>query len=142
MLSRKSVWSFAVVLSLLPSLAWAAEPLEATVKRQVDEGLIKPLAAKELDDGKFSRARMPPRERRVRVIDATATPDKDGREYVAFAVDVRFGKEWRENDVVGCAYVKTGDIFVKRGTEHRPAAFLLGKNVAAVAGVCAPAQRA
>lgn len=87
---------------------------------------------------RFSRARPPPSERRVRVLATTVTPDKAGRPYVAFAVDVRFigSKDWRENDVVGCAYPKSGDLFVKRGDGYRPAAFLFGEKAPPVPGVC------
>lgn len=103
---------------------------------------MKPLADLENERGKFSRARAAPRERRVRVIEATTTLDKDGRAYVPFAVDVRFrDQEWHENDIVGCAYMNAG-IFVKRGEQYRPAAFLLGKPADPVAGVCVPRKQA
>ena len=87
---------------------------------------------------RFSRARPPPHERRVRVLATTATPDKAGRPYVPFAVDVRFagGGEWQKNDIVGCAYPKTGELFVKRGDGYRPAAFLFGEKAAPAPGVC------
>ena len=53
-----------------------------------------------------------------------------------FAVDVRFGgSEWRE-DIAGCVYQGSGDIFVKRGDGYRPAAFLFGKKAEPVEGVC------
>jgi hypothetical protein len=84
-----------------------------------------------------------PRERRVRVIDTTATLDPAGRPFMPFAVDIRFGdEEWHENDIVGCAYTKTGALFVKKGDAYRPASFLLGKNADPVAGVCEPAPQA
>jgi hypothetical protein len=72
----------------------------------------------------------------VRVIQSIVTLDKSGRAFVPFAIDVRFGSEWRSNDVVGCVYRGSGELFVKRGNAYRPAAFLLGKNVEPVAGVC------
>jgi len=127
------------VLSLAPSFASADEPtLAETVQRRVETGLVKPLA--EQENSRFSRSRPPPRERRVRVAQSAASRDKDGRPFVAFAVDVRFGTEWHENDIVGCAYTATGDLFVKKGDAYRPAAFLLGKNAAPVAGACEPAR--
>jgi hypothetical protein len=104
----------------------------------VEEGLVKPLADSE--SSRFSRGRPPPRERRVRVLQTTATPDNDGRPFLRFAVDVRFGSEWHDNDIVGCAYTKTGSLFVKKGDAYRPAAFLLGQNVAPVPGVCEAAR--
>jgi len=95
---------------------------------------LKPLA--EQEESRFARSRPPPRERRVRVTQATAISDKAGRSFVPFAVDVRFGSEWKENDIVGCAYRGSGELFVKRGDAYRPASFLLGKNVGPVPGVC------
>lgn len=102
---------------------------------------MKPLA--EFETARFSRARPPPRERRVRVTQATATPDKNGHPFVTFAVDVRFGAtEWHENDIVGCVYAGKGDLFVKKGEAYRPAAFLLGKKADPVAGACEAASPA
>ena len=113
------------------------ESLSAWAQRRVEETLVKPLAA--MEGGRFSRARPPPRERRVRVLQTTATLDRAGQAFVPFALDVRFGSDWRENDVVGCAYTGKGDVFVKRGDQYRPASFLLGKDVPPVEGVCEPA---
>ena len=127
----------AFVLSSVPSLASADEQsLVERVRSRVQTGLVKPLA--EQENHRYSRARPAPRERRVRVIEATTTSDKNGRHYVPFAIDVRFGNEWHQNDIVGCAYTGSGELFVKRGDEYRPAAFLLGKNAEPVADVCAP----
>lgn len=112
------------------------------MRQQVENQLVKPLTEKESQVRRFSRARPTPRSRRVRVTDATPTSDKDGRQYMAFAVDIRVaGGEWTANDVVGCAYPKGGTLFVKVGETYRPAAFLLGEDVAPVAGVCTPAPR-
>jgi hypothetical protein len=133
--SLRSLYSCAFVLSLVPSSVPADEPtLAERVQGRVEGGLVKPLAA--LEGRSFSRSRPPPRERRVRVTHATTTLDKSGRAFLPFAVDVRFGSEWHENDIVGCAYTETGALFVKTGEEYRPAAFLLGKNEDPVAGVC------
>jgi hypothetical protein len=106
------------------------------VQARVDEGLVKPLAERERTTSRFSRARMPPAERRVRVTQTTESRDVSGRAFMTFAVDVKYGSEWHENDVVGCAYTASGLLFVKRGDEYRPAAFLLGKAADAVPGVC------
>jgi hypothetical protein len=134
--------SIACVLSLCPSLASADEPnLGEWVQTRVQGGLVKPMVDNE--NHRFSRARPPPRERRVRATDTTATIDKNGRSFVRFAVDVRFGSsDWKENDIVGCAYLGSGDLYVKRGEAYRPASFLLGKNEDPVPGVCeaAPAR--
>jgi hypothetical protein len=73
----------------------------------------------------------------VRILQTTTTLDKSGRPFIPFAIDVRFGSdEWHENDIVGCAYARSGKLYVKRGDAYRPAAFLLGKNEDVVAGVC------
>ncbi len=120
---------------LVPRFARADEPsVSDWTQRRVEDGLVKPLA--DLESHSFSRARPPPRERRVRVLQTTVTLDAAGRGFVPFAVDVRFGGDWRENDIVGCAYPAGGNVYVKRGDGYRPASFLLGKNDAAVAGVC------
>jgi hypothetical protein len=131
--------SLAFALSFVPSLASADEAsLEARVRARVEQGLLKPLA--EIENHRFSRARPAPTERRVRVLQSKATPDQAGRAFVPFAVDVRFGGEWREGDIVGCAYLASGELFVKRGDAYRPAAFLLGKVLDPVPGVCLPAR--
>jgi hypothetical protein len=84
--------------------------------------------------------RPPPRERRVRALQTTASLDTRARSFVPFAIDVRFGSsEWRQGDITGCVYTKTGEIFVKVGDAYRPSAFLLGKDTGPVAGVCVAA---
>lgn len=135
-----------MVLSLLPSFAWAAEPEpsagETSVRAQIEASLLKPLAEQEERRSRFSRARLPPRERRLRVTQATPVTDAQGREFHAFAIDVRFGAGWKDGDVVGCAYPATGEVFVKRGDSFRPASILLGKNVKPVDGVCGSSELA
>jgi hypothetical protein len=130
------------VLALpLPSPASADEPsLAEWAKRRVEEKLVKPLRQSESEGSRFSRGRPPPRERRVRVTQATTTVDKRGRAFVPFAIDVRFGSgEWRKDDIVGCAYRDSGELFIKSGDAYRPAAFLLGQDLPAVPGACEPA---
>ena len=136
-------WPFVCTfaLSSIPSLAPADEPTIAErAQLRVESGLVKPLAERE--SNRFSRARPAPRERRVRITSSTLSSDKSGRAFLPFAIDVRFGADWRENDIVGCVYTPSRAIFVKRGDSYRPAAFLLGENVEPVAGVCeaAPAH--
>jgi hypothetical protein len=132
----------AFVLSFVPSLASADEPsLVEWAQQRVQAGILKPLAARD-GGSRFSRARPPPRERRVRVTQAALIRDKQGRDFVPFAVDVRFGSDWQQDDIVGCVYRASGSLFVKRGDAYFPAAFLTGKDVAPAAGVCqaAPAR--
>lgn len=132
---------FAFVLSVAPSLASAAKPtLVEWVRTRVDTALVAPLTKLEASRSRFSRVRMPPGQRRVRVLKATASRDAEGREFLPFAVDVRYGSEWTKDDIRGCAYKGKGDLFVKIGDTYRPAAFLLGKDVEPVTGVCKEAQ--
>lgn len=126
-----------LVLSSVPSLALADEALVTWVKRRVEAGLVKPLANQDEGRSRFSRMRPPPRERRVRAIQASTTTDKGGRAFVPFAIDVRFGSgEWQKDDIVGCAYRDNGELFVKSGDAFRPAAFLLGQDLPPVEGAC------
>jgi hypothetical protein len=129
-----------LALLLVPSSASADDPPALTLQRRVEKGLLEPLAQKEKDRSRFSRGRMPPRERRVRVTQTAVSVDASGRAYMAFAVDVRRGTEWHENDFVGCGYTQTGALFVKRGDEYRPAEILLGKDVEVAPHVCTPAK--
>ncbi|WP_394823538.1 hypothetical protein [Pendulispora albinea] len=110
------------------------------MQRRVEEALLKPLTEKEKVRSRFSRARLPPHERRVRVLQATAIIDASGREYVPFAVDVRYGDEWQEDDIVGCAYPQSGALFVKHGDAYRPAGILLGKRADPAPAVCVPGK--
>lgn len=100
---------------------------------------MKPLARQEASRSRFSRERPPPAARRVRVLEASAAKDRSGRTFVPFAVDIRYGSDWSADEIVGCAYRQSGNLFVKAGSEYRPAAYLLGKRAGAVAGVCEPA---
>jgi hypothetical protein len=138
-MSKRSIHWFAFVLSFVPSLAFAEPSLQEWARQRVQEGLVKPLAEQERNV--FSRSRPAPKERQVRVLKSSLTRDKRGRDFVPFAIDVRFGDKWRE-DILGCVYQSSGELFVKRGDAYRPAAFLLGKNVDPVADVCqgAPAR--
>lgn len=111
---------------------------EALVSRE----LIQPLAAKESSRTRFSRARLPAQERRVRILDEQPRMDAQGRAFVRFAVDARHGyratdddaeSHWRRATITGCAYLDRDQVFVSKGGEYRPAAFLLGKNLKAAA---------
>ena len=101
------------------------------------DGIVKPLAQR--TGSRFSRERPPPAERRVRVEQTNASVDKSGREFLAFAVDVRFGSEWHE-DLTGCVYKGSGNLFVKRADGYVSASYLQGKRVTPVTGVCEAAD--
>jgi len=130
------------VLSFVPSLASADDPDSvAWVEQRVQKEIVRPLA--EQVSKRFSRARPAPRERRVRITDPTPSHDAKGRDFVPFAVDVRFGgAEWKRDDVVGCVYRASGAVFIRREGAYYPASLLLGKGVAAVSGVCEPSPPA
>jgi len=141
----------ACVLLLGPSFAKADDPAPPAppppptqvveVQHRVEKGLLKPLADQDKNYSMFSRMRPPPRERRVRVTQSTPTVDQAGRAFMTFAVDARWGTEaWHENDITGCAYVSSGDLYVKIGDEFRGAAYLVGKKADPVAGVCVKAS--
>ena len=114
----------------------------------VDSALLDALAARERTGSRFSRASLPPQERRVRILDKQPRKDGVGADFVRFAVDARHGfhasasdneAPWRLATITGCVYLGDSKVFVERGGEYRPAAFLLGKNVkAAPKGVCEP----
>lgn len=121
-----------------------AKTAEAVVRRD----LVQPLAAKEASRSRFSRASLPPQDRRVRILDEQPSKDAGGIAFVRFAIDARHGfaapdddSQWRRAAIVGCVYLDRNQVFVKKGDEYRPAAFLLGKNVKAAAETtCQPAQ--
>lgn len=121
-----------------------------TAQALVSRELTQPLAAKESNRSRFSRASLPAQERRVRILDEQPSKDTAGNSFVRFAVDARHGfrapgdddeSGWRLATIVGCVYPDRSQVFVKKGDEYRPAAFLLGKDVkAAAAATCQPAQ--
>lgn len=129
------------MLSFDPSLASADDPtvVEWTQQR-VQSGIVQPLT--ERTPRRFTRERPPPLQRRVRVSEASLARDAQGREFVPFAIDrLSVASEWTE-EIVGCAYRASGNLYVKRGAAYFPASLLLGKQVKAVAGACraAPAS--
>ncbi len=115
-----------------------AKAAELLVSRE----LIQPLAARDTSNSRFSRAALPPQERRVRILDEQPTKDALGNGFVRFAVDTRHGihvrpagdeSQWRRAAITGCAYVDRSQVFVKNGDAYRAAAFLLGKKLKAAA---------
>jgi hypothetical protein len=119
----------------------------AVVRAAVTKQLTKPLAKKEDETSRFSRAAMPAQERRVRVLDAKAQVDESGKAFATFAVDARHGynfdgeddstNPWRKDVITGCVCLEANTVFVKRGDELRPASVLLGKkSKAAPASTC------
>jgi hypothetical protein len=114
----------------------------------VSRDLIEPLAVKETNQSKFSRASMPAQARRVRILDEQPRMDARGVAFVRFAVDARHGylpegdANWRKDAITGCVYLERSQIFIKKGDQFRPAAFLLGKNLKAAADTtCKPVEQ-
>ncbi len=133
-MSRLFVILHVCIFSLGASVAFAGKSSSLDWARQrVQKELLQPLAKRQ--SSRFSRGRPPPTERRVRVLSSAPITDAAGHGFVPFAVDIRYGSEWRE-DIAGCVYDGTGPIFVKSGEEYRPAAFLLGKKTEPAPGVC------
>jgi hypothetical protein len=100
--------------------------------------VIQPLAAKEREQSKFSRARLPPSERRVRVLDDKPKQDSAGDAFFAFAIDARHGwaddageANWSKAAITGCVYPGRGEVFIKRGKAFHPAAAAVGKKTKA-----------
>lgn len=120
-----------LVCSLPPSLALADDPPPAlaALEANLTAVLVTPLEARDAERARFSRAKVPPTARRLRT-ETTLLTDARGRPFVRFAIDAKRGGGWRSDDVTGCVYV-SGEVFVKTGAVHRPAAFLLGKKVSA-----------
>ncbi len=146
-------------LFVVPALASAEPPPEADesaairleAESIVTKRLLEPLAAKEAARSRFSRARLPPQERRVRVLDAEPVKDEKGVAFLSFAVDARHGFEvgdeadertWRKDAMAGCVYLETEEVFLKRGDGYHPAAFMLGKKTKAAAEHVCRAQKA
>jgi hypothetical protein len=131
-----------LAVSLLVSSAAFAED---DAKAIIQNTLVTPLKTKEAKQSRFSRARMPPQARRVRVLEEKT--DSAGEKFVSFAIDSSYGMlddgegedAWSKNTTTGCVYVGKQEVFVKFGATFRPAAALLGKKTdAADASVCKP----
>lgn len=116
----------------------------------VNQQLIGPLVAKERKQSKFSRARLPPAERRVRVVEAEPQRDSAGDVFYTFVIDTRYGwvddsddeADWEKNAMTGCVYPGRGQVFIKRGKAFHPAAAAVGKKTkAAPAHTCTAAPQ-
>jgi hypothetical protein len=133
--------------------ASATPPDKPTAEAQavVEKQLVRPLADKEAHQSRFSRAYIPPQERRVRVLESERSTDGRGAEFVTFSVDERSGvfarrgaddaDRWRKDAIVGCVYPARDEVFIKRGEKFFAATLLLGKKTAAADdAVCRPAR--
>ncbi|HKY61923.1 MAG TPA: hypothetical protein VJR29_00755 [bacterium] len=152
---------FLILLALLlaaPALFNPHRPLQARTSAPIGDSaspqalveakLLTPLQEKEAKRPTFSRAAPPPSARRVRILDQAPQADTKGRTFISFAIDESHSfrgleaKElpedaWHREVIVGCVYPKNGEVIVKLGEAHYPAAVLWGESVgAAPAGVC------
>jgi hypothetical protein len=100
---------------------------EAEVSQLVEAAVLKPLAQREDARSRYSRVRMPPAARQVRVLDGRPEKDSQGRTFVRFAVDEKRFAEWKRSAMVGCAYPDDRAVFIKRGERVESAATYLGK---------------
>lgn len=109
--------------------------LEISAKEALQSKLLNPLQKKEGTRSRFSRAALPPRARRIRILDNSARIDATGQTFVAFAIDESHGpmggKEvaedaWLKNTITGCVYPKTGEVMVKRGEAYYAASVIMG----------------
>ena len=124
-----------------PNSAAKAEPNAAVAL--VTDRVVQPLVAKDRERSKFSRARLPPSERRVRLLDDKPQQDSKGDTFVTFAIDSRHGwgsggdddadddANWTKAAITGCVYPTRGDVFIKRGKAFHPPAAALGKKTKA-----------
>jgi hypothetical protein len=125
-----------------------AKPIASTTVSLVNDKLIVPLAAKDSERSKFSRARLPPSERRVRILDQKPQQDSAGNAFYTFAIDQRHGwgkddeANWTKASLTGCVYPGSSAVFIKRGNSFHPAIAALGKKTkAAPTSTCSPAAQ-
>ncbi len=115
---------------LLSAGAPASDPTPAAeAKATIERLLIEPLADRDEQSSRFSRARIPPTRRTVRMLEADARRDAGGAKFFTFAIDERRGMKatTATEAMTGCVYPETSEVYVKRGEVHYPAAFLFGK---------------
>jgi hypothetical protein len=134
----------AATIVLASSLASAGSKTTSTTVSLVTARVVQPLAQKERDQSKFSRARLPAAERRVRVLDEKPRQDRGGESFYTFAIDSRRGwgddkgeASWAKAAITGCVYPSRGEVFIKRGKAYHPAEAAVGKKTKAAAdGTC------
>lgn len=145
------ICTLSTIFGLTASVAHAADPsVPATsatsatsAKAAVEKALTQPLAEREAERSRFSRAAIPARQRTVRIVDPSAHLDLRGAEFIAFTIDEQRGRQHvlSKDALTGCVYPKSGAVFVKRGDAHYPAGLLLGKtSKKAGAHVCVEAK--
>jgi len=127
-------------------LAKATDSLVTSANGVLQAKLLEPLQKKDETRSRFSRAVLPPRARRIRIIDNSAQIDAKGHPFVPYAIDEsrttavdKEGTEaaWLKDTITGCVYPETGDVMVKRGEVYYASSVLLGAPTPiAAADVC------
>lgn len=118
----------------VPRAAQAAPATAEAATAQLDRALLTPLATRDSETSRFSRASRPPAERRVRLTQTSPTTDATGAAFFAFAVDTRWsrglgaGTEWAKGEIIGCVYPTTGEIYVDQGGTFMAASWLFGES--------------
>jgi hypothetical protein len=146
-------WLSFLALMLCASVARAEPPLpvappqtesQKRASELVGQELVSPLRKSDKKRARFSRAMVPPAERRVRVLDQQAQTDARGKEFLRFAIDERAAwrgeREWLEDSVLGCVYLEEAQVYVQAGDSYVHARSKLGKRAKAEDGVCRSAQ--
>jgi hypothetical protein len=126
---------------LVTSAAFAAPSGRDAIAAAVQRQLVAPFAEWQATRGEFSRAEMPPSEMRVRVLGAPVK-DRDGAEFVAFAVDSRNADgDWLPSRMKGCVYADTSAVYVQRGGTFLAAADYFAAAAVPHPAVCIPGSR-
>jgi hypothetical protein len=123
------------------TLAEPPAPVKGTAEQLVQQKVLAPLQKIEGKRSRFSRAMPVQVQRRVRVLDTVVETDARGRQFVRFAIDVRrdfFDEEatWESNAIVGCAYPKEREVFVRRDDAYYPASIVVGRDARVERGAC------
>jgi hypothetical protein len=110
--------------------------LAKKVAALVQQKLVSPLSARDEKRSRFSRASIPPPERRVRVLDDATVVDGAGQAVVRFAIDTRrTDGEWHDAAMTGCV---VGGVVYVDGIDGVVAAHALlgGKREDVAPGTC------
>jgi hypothetical protein len=84
-------------VAFFASSAGAEPSAKEWAKSRVSSGLLQALAKREGERSRFSRVVQPPQERRLRILADVASYDEQGRTFVPYEIDVRYGDEWLVN---------------------------------------------
>jgi hypothetical protein len=141
-----AVVALTVAESSHPLYAKTSDSLVASAQGALQAKLLEPLEKKEKSRSRFSRAVLPPRARRIRILDNSAQIDAKGQLFVQYAIDEnrttavdKEGTEaaWLKDTLKGCVYPESGDVMVKRGEVYYASSVLLGAQTPiAPADVC------